>query len=62
MRRYATVSGIFFSLLCGLQFLRIVMQWPINVAGVEVPIWASAVAAGIAGTFAAWAFRSRTAV
>jgi len=61
MRRYATVSGVFFVLLCGLQLLRLVMRWPVNVAGAEVPLWASGVAAVIGGTFAAWAFRSRAA-
>lgn len=59
MRRYAMVSGVFFTVLCGLQLLRLAMRWPINVAGAEVPLWASGVAALILGTLAVWAFRAR---
>jgi len=44
--RYTMVSGLFFALLTCVQVLRVVMGWPVRVASVDVPIWASVVAAG----------------
>jgi hypothetical protein len=62
MRRYEQVSGTFFSLLALLQLTRVVAGWPVQVATVTVPLWASVIAFLITGSFAIWAFRaSRTA-
>jgi hypothetical protein len=58
MRRYEQVSGVFFSLLAIVQLTRLLMRWPVQVASVSVPLWASAVALIIAATLAAWAFRT----
>jgi hypothetical protein len=58
MRRYALVSGPFFALLTGVQVLRLVRQWPVRVAGVDIPVWASGIAALIAFSLAFWAFRT----
>ena len=43
--RYTMVSGVFFALLTCVQLLRVVMGWPVRVASVDVPVWASVVAA-----------------
>jgi hypothetical protein len=58
MNRYAQFSGIFFSLLALVQLTRVVLRWPVQVADVTVPVWASALAFVIAATFAVWAFRT----
>jgi putative Ca2+/H+ antiporter (TMEM165/GDT1 family) len=58
MRRYGLVSGAFFTLLALVQLTRLVLRWPVQVAGVSVPLWASGVAFLIAGAFALWALRS----
>jgi hypothetical protein len=58
MHRYAQFSGIFFSLLALVQLTRVVLGWPVQVASVTVPVWASALAFIIATTFAVWAFRT----
>jgi hypothetical protein len=58
MNRYAQLSGIFFSLLALVQLTRVVLRWPVQVADVTVPVWASALAFVIAATFAVWAFRT----
>jgi hypothetical protein len=58
MRRYEQVSGAFFSLLAIVQLTRAVLGWPIQVATMTVPVWASVVAFLIAGSFAIWAFRA----
>ena len=51
MQRYVQVSGAFFGLMA-------LLQWPIQVADVAVPLWASGVACLITGSLAVWAFRS----
>jgi hypothetical protein len=58
MRRYEQVSGIFFSVLAILQLTRVVAGWPVQVATVTVPTWASIVAFLVTASLAAWAFRS----
>ncbi len=58
MRRYVQVSGVFFCVLALAQLTRAVMRWPVQVDGLAVPVWASAVAFLIACTFAVWAVRS----
>jgi hypothetical protein len=59
MRRYVLVSGLFLLLLACVQILRLILGWRVTVAGMEIPLWASGVAALIAGSLAVWAFRVR---
>ena len=59
MRRYVLVSGVFLALLTCVQLVRLLLRWPVTVAGVSIPLWASVVAAAIAGSMAIWAFRAR---
>jgi hypothetical protein len=58
MRRYELVSGTLFSLLALVQLTRAVLGWPVQVAAVTVPVWASVFACLVAGSFAVWGFRS----
>ena len=58
MRGYAQVSGVFFVVLAAVQFIRAVSRWPVQVNGVNIPVWASACACVIASALAAWAFRT----
>lgn len=60
MRRYVLVSGLFLALLTCVQLLRLILRWPVTVAGASIPLWASAIAALIAGSLAIWAFRVST--
>jgi hypothetical protein len=59
MRRYALVSGCFLALLACVQIARVVMRWPVRVAGVDVPLWPSMLVALIVGSLAIWGFRVR---
>ena len=59
MRRYTLVSGLFLTLLACAQLLRLLLRWPVSVAGIDVPLWVSGIAAVIAGALAIWAFRAR---
>lgn len=56
MRRYAQVSGAFFSLIAVAQLVRTVLRVPVQVADMSVPMWASACAFVLASAFAIWAF------
>lgn len=62
MRRYEQISGVVFGLLAAVQLVRILFRWPVQVASVSVPLWASALAVLIAGALAAWAFRTTSTV
>jgi len=57
MRRYVLVSGLFLTLLTCVQLVRLILRWPVTVAGASIPLWASVIAALIAGSLAVWAFR-----
>lgn len=59
MRRYTRLSGLFFALLAGVQLLRVILQWPVYVGDMSIPLWASMIAALVAGLFAIWAYRVR---
>ena len=58
MRRYEKVSGVFFGLLAAVQLTRLLFRWPVQVASLSVPLWASALAVVITGVLATWAFRT----
>ncbi len=58
MRRYEQVSGVFFALLATVQLARLLFRWPVQVAAVSVPFWASALAMVVTGALATWAFRT----
>jgi len=58
-KSYITVSGAVFGVVAVVQALRAVMQLSVHVGSLEVPVWASWIAAVVAGSLAVWAFRSR---
>jgi hypothetical protein len=58
MRRYERVSGAFFCVVAAAQLTRVLLSWPIRVADVTVPVWASVVAFLVTSAFAIWAFRA----
>ena len=57
MRRHEQLSGIFSVLVAVVQLARLVMRWPVQVASVSVPLWASALVL-ITGSLAPWVFRA----
>jgi hypothetical protein len=59
-KNYIVVSGLVFGVITLAQVLRAVMQLPVHVGGFEIPVWASWVAAVVAGGLCAWAFRSQS--
>jgi len=57
--KYVLVSGTVFGLIALGQLIRVLNQVQVHVGAVEVPVWASWVAAAAAGAMCAWAFKSR---
>ena len=58
--RYLSVSGAVYGLVALLQVARAVEQLPVHIGSFEIPVWASWVAAVVAGRLCVWAFRSRS--
>jgi len=56
--KYVVVSGVLFGVIAVVQAVRALNQWPVQVAGFDVPVWVSWVAMVVAGSLCVWAFRS----
>lgn len=59
-RSYEVASAVVFTLVSILQLLRALNQWPVEVGDWYVPLWASWLAAVLAGALAVWGFRLAT--
>ena len=57
MRRYAQVSGTFFTLFALVHVSRLIFGWPVRAAGMDVPVWVSIIPVIVVGGLALWAFR-----
>jgi hypothetical protein len=56
---YVQISGALFLIIAALHLLRLLNQWPANIAGWDVPMWFSVVAVIIAGSLAIISLKSR---
>lgn len=57
MRTYIQVTGVVFAVVALAHAVKLVLDWPAQVAGWVVPGWISWVAILGAGTLCVWAFR-----
>ncbi|BCL76647.1 hypothetical protein JHS3_23830 [Jeongeupia sp. HS-3] len=57
--KYVVVSGALFGAIAVIQAVRALNQWPVHIGSLEIPVWASWLAALVAGSLCVWAFRSR---
>ncbi|MFD0740353.1 hypothetical protein ACFQZQ_13795 [Lysobacter koreensis] len=57
MKPFTTISIFFLAVLAALQLTRVLLGWEVVVNGVSVPLWASAIAALVAGGLAAMLWR-----
>ena len=58
-KNYIVVSGLVFGVIAIAQATRALMQVPVHAGSFEIPVWGSWVAAVVAGSLCAWAFRSK---
>jgi hypothetical protein len=56
-RAYEVVSAAVFAVVCIVQLLRALNQWPVQIGDLQIPVWASWLAAVLAGLLAAWGVR-----
>jgi hypothetical protein len=56
--KYVVVSGAVFGAVAAAHAVRALFQWPVQIAGLDIPTWISWVAIVVSGSLCAWAFRS----
>ncbi len=56
MRAYILITGVIFVIVALVHLLRLLLDWPVEVAGLAVPPWVSWIAFLVAGALAIWAF------
>jgi hypothetical protein len=62
MRAYALLTGVLFALIACAHVLRLVFGWPVQMAGLAVPMWVSwfgILGAGVLAVWAALIYRGR---
>ena len=57
MRTYIQITGVVFAIVALAHLVRLLLDWPAQVAGWVIPIWISWVATLGAGALCVWAFR-----
>ncbi len=57
MRAYLLISGVVFGVIALLHIARLLLDWPAQIAGWDVPLWLSWLAFAAAGVLSVWAFR-----
>ncbi len=57
--KYVVVSGVIFGLVAVAHVVRALGQVPVQLGSSAIPIWASWVAAVVAGALCVWAFRAK---
>ena len=53
---YSRIAAFVFALVALLQLTRAILGWDIGIAGLTVPVWASWIAAAVAGLLAWFGF------
>ena len=57
MRAYLQISGGLFGVIALAHLLRLFRQWPVELAGNPLPLWASWAGLVLAGGLSVWALR-----
>lgn len=57
MRTYVHITGVIFGIATLGHVLRLLMGWPIQLAGWVIPMWLSWLGILVAGSLCVWAFR-----
>jgi hypothetical protein len=57
--RYVSVTGVIFGVVTVAHVYRAITGAPVMLGSAAVPVWASWLAALVAGALCVWAFRSR---
>ncbi len=60
-RNYSLLAALIFAVVAMLQLVRAVGGWPITIAAVSVPLWASWIACAVAALLAGFGFAAARA-
>ena len=58
VKEYIVISAAFFGAVAAVHLLRVMFRLPVQVAGVEIPVWLSWIALTATGVLSAWGFSS----
>jgi len=58
MRAYLLISGMLFGVVALAHALRVIQQWPVEIAGWALPMWVSVVGFVVTGALSFWALRA----
>ena len=62
MRAYIGVTGVLFGAIALVHVARLILGWPAQIAGWDIPIWLSWIAILVPGALCIWAIRLVTDV
>ena len=57
MKPFSAISAVVFALVALAQLLRLVLGWPVVINGINIPLWASAIACLVAAGLAVMVWR-----
>jgi hypothetical protein len=57
MKPFSAIAAVVFVLVALAQLLRLVLGWPVVVNGINIPLWASAIACLVAAGLAVMVWR-----
>lgn len=57
MKPFTAIAVVLLGLIAAVQLIRCVQGWPVNVNGVDIPVWASGLACVVAGITAVMLWR-----
>ena len=57
MKPFSALAAVVFALVALAQLLRLVLGWPVLVNGINIPLWASAIACLVAAGLAVMVWR-----
>jgi hypothetical protein len=60
MRPFTTIAAVLLGFIALMQGVRFALDWPISVAGVDIPRWASAIACLALAWIAVMTWRERS--
>ena len=57
MKPFSAIAAVVFAVVALAQLLRLVVGWPVVVNGIDIPVWASAIACLVAAGLAVMVWR-----
>jgi hypothetical protein len=59
MKPFSALAAVLLALVALLQLFRFILEWPVSVNGVDIPVWVSPIIVVVFGGIAAMLWRER---